>query len=157
MHSRIIQISNQPVDEMDYIEDWKIDEWFMEEVADSLDISDREEDIEWIRGLLSSFENISITEDDMLEIKDVKALEEEWFRERYNAFQTLAASMTFEDFAKGTQDYSVSRLMEDKRDLYIYDSDINGLMSLDKFIREFAMMNTEGQKFHIGGTLDYRY
>lgn len=157
MHSRIIQLSIKPIQEVDYIEDWNIDEWFFDEVADYIQESDREEDIEWVRDIFSAYKNIAINEDDMFEIKDVKELHEEWFRERYNTYQKLAASMTFEEFAKGREAYRMSKLMEDMRDLYIYHSDMEALMSIDHFLREFAVTNTKGYKFYIGGTFDYHY
>lgn len=50
MHSRIFQISNEPINERDYISEYHYDEhWFTNSVADYVGESDRKHDIEWLR------------------------------------------------------------------------------------------------------------
>ena len=157
MHSRIIQISTTKVDEMVYLEDWQVPEWFTNEVADYVIESDREEDIQWLREIFATYDQLTINEYGVITIGNVEGLLEEHFRDRFEEFKEIADVQTFKDFAMGVDIYNIERLIDDERGLYISNFETGDLITMDRFIRSLALGYYKDRVFHIGSTLDYHY
>lgn len=150
MHSRIFQVSAKPIDKCDYIEEsnyW--DHWFLNRVADYVvDSDDRNEDIEW----LSCVRGITVGKDENGEYCVVDS-KEEYFKMTFEVFKTtldVIKDCTLEEFAKGISEmWKLQNAYEDEFGFYV---DVNGdLMPFDSFVRRC----TTGEKYYIGGTLDY--
>lgn len=154
MHSRIFQVSTNPINKIDYIDEshyW--DHWFLNEVADYVDNSaDRDDDIEW---LMEYGKGIIISEDEhgkFLIVTD----KEKYFKNAFENFQEAinkVSKYTIDDFIQGSsyEIWLIKDSYEDRFGFYIdYD---NGLMPLDKFVR----LSTINKKYYIGGTVDYHF
>lgn len=155
MHSRIIQLEVTAIDKSNLMEDYNIPDWFTEGVADYVAESDRKEDLKWIKdAIFGSSKHAGLYEtENLVEIHDIQAFQEDYFRGRYNTLQDEVAKMTLNDFTNGFQAYRIASLARDRFGFYIY---INSeLMPVDDFIRSLDMLNQK--VFYIGGTLDYHY
>ena len=99
MHSRIFQVSTNPINETDYIDEccyW--DHWFINEVADYVaNSTDRDGDIEW---LMEYSKGIIISEDEngkFLIVTD----KEKYFKNAFENFQEAinkVSKYTIDDF-----------------------------------------------------------
>lgn len=152
MHSRIYQLSTKELDQDDFLEDYHIHDWFLETVADYVNDSDREKDIEWLEESLSGV----TFEDDRLIINDVAMFKKAYFKTRFIQFQEAAKTLTLDDFSSNSMDnYRMTTLVEDKFGYYVYT---NGeFMTMDRFVREMQATEDGSAEFYIGGTLDYHY
>ena len=158
MHSRIYQISKNPIDKVDYIEEshyW--DHWFIGAIADYVnEDTDRTNDIEWLKECYGN-EGLSFGTDDDGEyfIVTDKA---EYFAKRFKTFQkTLKelSELTLDDFASGKssmQMYTLKAAYDDKFGFYV-DGDDTGMETFDECIRS----SSNGTKFYIGATIDYHF
>lgn len=151
MHSRIIQLSKEPIDKDDYItEDTFIDD-FVGVIADYVsEETDREEDIKW---LLYAIKEYGIVYNDKEEsIIFPKGFKENYFRERFKELKEVVQNISLEQFASNsTVAYNLASLIEDKHGFYIYTS---FWQSFDSFVRGEL---EEGEKYYIGGTIDYHF
>lgn len=151
MHSRIFQVSTEPISKSDYIKEsdfW--DHWFLHEVADYVnDDCNREDDIDWLaiceRGYTVGHDNNG----QYIIVQN----KEEYFTKAFERFQGLLNKITKYDiqhFAQGIYEmWDIQNVYEEKYGFYIYfDSD---LLTFDEFIRSC----TENEKYYIGGTIDY--
>ncbi len=161
MHSRIFELSEQPIPEDDRYSEDKLPDWFYSTVGDyACDLLDthRENAIQWFVGF---FGGQCKNDGDRIEFTD-KALDFH-FRRSYGDFVKNASLLTaysFEAFC-GKSGYSV--LMDTLRDLnsdyedkfgfYVYDRDCDELFTLDMWLRETDL----SKPFFIGGTLDYHW
>lgn len=158
MHSRIFQISKNPIDKEDYIEEshyW--DHWFTNSHADYVNgDTDREDDIKWLKNCYENRGLIFGTDDngEYFIIED----KTKYFAPKFEEFQNLIkqlANSTLDSFATTKLDMDVYRLKaayEDKCGFYVDGEDCD-LCSLDDFIR----WNDNGIKFYIGATIDYHF
>ena len=151
MHSRIFQISLNPIKENEYItaSDY-YEHWFIKEVADYVIKSyNRNDDIAWLKNATSGLEFGNDEYGNFLIIKS----KEEYFEESFKGFNEALyrlKGITLKDFTKGTADfYLLKHAYEDKFGFY---ADVDGeVMSFDGFIRQCL----KEEKYYIGGTLDY--
>lgn len=154
MHSRIFQISKNPVKKEEYINVDKIldSESFVGTIADYVTESDREEDIEWLVSCIKDYGIEYDNQQDMIIFK--KGFKENYFRERFEKLKEKINSMTLEEFAKGDFSlYEIRMLIEEKFGFYVYCKGVycDDIMPFDLFVR----MMEEERKYYIGGTLDY--
>ena len=151
MHSRIFQVSLEPINKADYIEEsnyW--DHWFLNEVADYVvDSDDRNADIAWLKDCEKGYTVNHDANGDYLVITS----RTDYFK---NAFKRFAETLeqikncTIENFATGMYEiWGLENSYEDKFGFYV-DAD-GELMTFDSFVRHCA----EGEKYYIGGTIDY--
>ncbi len=154
MHSRIFQISENPVKKEEYINVDKIldSESFVGTIADYVAESDREEDIEWLVSCIKDYGIEYDNQQDMIIFK--KGFKENYFQGRFEKLKEKINSMTLEEFAKGDFSlYEIRMLIEEKFGFYVYYKGdyCDDIMPFDSFVR----MMEEERKYYIGGTLDY--
>ena len=153
MHSRIFQVSLEPIDEWDYItESYYWDHWFTREIADYVDdATNRDDDIKWLMECCDGF---TFNKDDKGEYFIVED-KEVYFKKNFERFmQTIdkIKDYTLEDFSKGFFEmWELKDAYEDKFGFYV-DAD-GEVMNFDSFVRGCA----KDAKYYIGGTLDYHW
>lgn len=155
MHSRIYQISTEPIERDDYIsEDYLIDHWFTNSVADYVsDDTDRDRDIEWLKEFANVNGGLVVDSDEhgyYLMVTD----KEKFFERSYKKFKETLDKIkdcSLEQFSKGISEmWTLKDAYEDKFSFYIYTDDP---ITLDDFVRR-AELN---QKLYIGATIDYHF
>lgn len=151
MHSRIFQVSLDPIEKANYITEGDYyDHWFTNSIADYVsDDCDRDEDIKWLKGCVNG---ISFGADDNGEYFIVES-KELYFEKSFIAFKEVLDKLnkyTLSDFSQGIFEiYHLNISYEDKYGFYI-DAD-GELMTLDEFVRGCV----EKEKYYLGGTCDY--
>lgn len=156
MHSRIFQVSMEPIDECDYIEESNYDDhWFTNSIADYVsDSFSRSEDLKWLEDCYDT-KGIEFGVDDNGEYLVIKS-KQKYFEYNFNKFMEIINKIktyTFDDFIQDSHEiWQLENAYEDKFGFYV-DTDDNGLITLDSFVRTYP----ENEKFYIGGTIDYHY
>jgi hypothetical protein len=152
MHSRVFQVSLEPLDVDEYItEEDLYENPFVGTIADYVsDNCNRTEDIQWLISYISKYDMSYNTSEGSITFK--KGFRKEYFKTKYEEFQEYARKITFEVFmdSMGYELYKLEKCIEDKFGFYIY-SDENGLETLDSFVRRLEA----DQKYYVGGTVDY--
>ncbi len=155
MHSRIFQISSNPINEDDYISEADYyDTGFIGEIADYVsDETDRDDDIEWLK---KSLDGVADFNGDCFTIKDQR----KYFEKRFSNFTKAAKDIllsTFEDFCTDANDFSLKmyRLETAYRDRFGFYVDDNGEYAGTETFDDFMRRVKNGDKFYIGATLDY--
>lgn len=158
MHSRIIELGDEPILEHERISECSIPEWFYHSVADYIDSdTDREHDIEWFCERIAMVTDIA---DDGESFTFKPKAKQEYFKRQYHQFLDKARELTGisldafvgeTEYDIGMAMYKIKESFADKFDFYIYYQD--NLKSLDEWIRE---TNLSGS-FYFGGTLDYHF
>lgn len=150
MHSRIFQVSLEPIEKEDYIEEstyW--DHWFVGEIADYVVDSDRNEDIDWLKDCCNG---LTFGTDDNGKYFIVRN-KEEYFKKKFKRFKNAVdtiKSCTLEEFTK--EIFAVWELKNAYEERFGFYVDADGeLLNFDNFIR-LCIVN---EKYYIGGTLDY--
>ena len=163
MHSRIIQISKEPINEDDYLSEDKYYDIVCGALADYVDgDTDRDDDIEWFIGCLG--DSISYNKDEQsFTIID----KEKYFDKAFEHFQELLKKLSDttlkvfsgigkkEEIYQFTTDmYSLKSTYDDEFSFYIDDNgEYFGMSTIDNFMR-----NVENNtKFYIGTTIDYHF
>lgn|SRR5699024_7753412 len=155
MHSRIYQISKEPIVKDDYVsEDLFYDEIF-NHVADYVtEETNREDDINWLVGSLSDLP-YTFNQDEK-SIVFHPGFKEAYFESDFIKFKSLTANMTLDSFSNNNIDgmnlYRIIKCINDKFGFYTIDDD-NMVQTMDEFIRDIE----ENTKYFIGGTLDYHF
>ena len=151
MHSRIFQVSKKPIKEYEYLSEsdyWE--HWFLNSVADYVvDSDDRDEDIKWLKDYAKGY----IVDHDENGDYFVIISKAEYFENSFKNFTELLDKIkncTIENFVAGIHEmWGLKNAYEETFGFYV---DMNGeLLSFDSFVRHC----TEGEKYYIGGTLDY--
>lgn len=154
MHSRIIQISKEKIDKDDYIEESDYWDNFVGPIADYVsEDTDRDGDIEWFVEILK--DSIEYNKDEeSFTIKDRKKYFERSYDKFMKILNEISDTMTLDKYMSpcDTVIYSLKSTYDDKFGFYIDDKgEYHGLSTLDNFMRYAE----DGQKFYIGGTMDY--
>ena len=158
MHSRIYQISKNPIPKCDYIEESNYyDHWFTNSVADYVNgNTDRYDDVKWLKDCYEE-KGLSFGVDDggeYLVVEDKTKYFAVNFENFRKAFEELSKT-TFDDFVNGKCGTSLYRLKEsynDKFGFYVECEDC-GCETFDSFVRYVPV----GVKYYIGATIDYHY
>ena len=158
MHSRIIELSNEPILKHERMCESLVPEWFYHSIADYTDAdTDRDHDIKWF--LESVARVVDVAEDGESFTFKPKA-KQKYFERQYHAFLNKTCELTgisldaFVGETKydiGMAMYKLNEQYQDKFSLYIYFND--ELKSLDEWIRETDLSGF----FYFGGTLDYHF
>ena len=159
MHSRIIQLSKEPLDEYEWIKESDYYEsWFVGSIADyvsDIDEGDRERQMKsWLgdfgsRGLKYDEKDMTLTVVD----------KGKYFEAKYSAFIDAAKKVqaaTLEQFSGYDLDrmfYQMREAYEDKFGIYIDGGNETGLITMDEFMR-YAK---NGDVFYCGGIVDYHF
>lgn len=158
MHSRIYQISKDPILVEDYIcEHDYYDHWFTNSVADYVNgDTNRADDIAWLK---ECYENCGLIfgvdgGGEYFIIEDKTKYFADKFASFQKALETLGA-MTVEEFSCNSQLHRAysSLVFAYNDDLGFYVDEDNFPRSLDEFVRG----NEVGTKFYIGATIDYHF
>ena len=158
MHGRIFQISKEPIEKDDYIEESNYyDHWFTNSIADYVDgDTDREDDIQWLKDCYAD-SGLSFEIDDGGEYFIIED-KVKYFAKRFDVFQKTLKELqdiTLDDFASGKCGmymYTLKSTYDDEFGFYI-DSEDTSLETFDSFIRH----SDNGAKFYIGATIDYHF
>lgn len=154
MHSRIFQVSMEPIPKEDYIgESFYYDHWFTNEIADYVNgDTNRDSDIEWLQGFSESFAFGTDNGGEYFIVKDKVKYFEPNFKRFMDAVNTIK-DYTLEDFIGGFYGamYQLKDAYEDKFGFYV-NAD-GETMTLDSFVRGCAT----GEKYYIGATIDYHF
>ena len=153
MHSRIFQVSTEPITEENYISEYRYDEYLVGQ--DGIDYvvesESRTDDIEWLKN----HKGLEITENT---IKVVS--KKEYFEKSFEEFQEYVekfSNYTIEDFMNPQNWLDFYRLKDaydDQNGFKIDDNDeYFGITSLDNFVRNVE----EGKTYYIGKTFDYHF
>lgn len=160
MHSRVFQISSQPIEKEDYIREGDFyDLPFLGEVADYVsEDTNKSDDIEWLKNCYQN--GVEITED-IIVITDKKKFFEDSFERFKETLKKLEEETTIEAFAGvdkskygfGSNIYELKCLAEgDKFGFYMFDfNDCGYPETFDEFVRGAE----EGKTYYIGATFDY--
>lgn len=154
MHSRIFQVSTEPIDKADYItESDYYDHWFTHSIADYVNGNCyRDEDLKWLEDCYDE-KGIKFGVDDNGEYLIIES-KKAYFENSFNKFmETLdkIKNYTIDDFAQGFFEmWILKESYEDKFGFYM-DTEDNGLITIDSFVRTYP----ENVKVYIGGTIDY--
>ena len=160
MHSKIFQISMEPINEYEYIcEDDYYDHWFTNQIADYVsDDCDREVTIKWLSDCLNGC-NIDKDQNGYYLVVSNK---EEYFKRSFERFIQALGEIgipTLDDFIKphGVDLWHLQDAYEDKYGFYVDYASHSGygmeLMTFDYFVR-MCQVNT---KYYIGGVVDYHF
>lgn len=162
MHSRIFQLSTQPISKADYISDSNYyDHWFTHQIADYVnDETNREHDIEWLSDCYKT-KGVEFGKDESGEYLVVTS-KGEYFKSKFDKFKEAINKVTacgLDEFINGLSDlWYVNDAYEDKYGFYVdYSSDADcygsELMTFDSFVR----MCNAGTKCYIGASIDYHF
>ena len=152
MHSRIFQVSLNPIEKADYITESNYDyeHWFVNEIADYVsDDCDKDEDIKWLKDCVDGLNFGSDDNGDYFIVESKEA----YFEKKFIAFKEALDKInkcTLSDFSKGIFEiYHLNISYEDRYGFYI-DAD-GEVMTFDAFIR----CCVENEKYYLGATCDY--
>lgn len=160
MHSKIFQLSTEPISKEDYkTADDYVDTGFMQiaDYTDDMDDEDRESCIDWFSKYLVSGAEIK---NGVLEIKDKKKLLEgqfQTFRKTAGLLQYVSLDDFCEpEFSKGTEDlgylmYTLDAAYSDKYGYYVDIDDYP--VPLSDFLRRAH----NGDRYYIGAVIDYHF
>ena len=151
MHSRIFQVSLDPITKADYITEsdyWE--HWFTREIADYVDEdTNRNHDIEWFKSCCNGFVFDKDERGEYFIVED----KEKYFADKFKMFSEAVDKIkdyTLSGFTQGVAEmWGLRHAYEDRFGFYL-DAD-GELMTLDRFVRGCA----KGAKYYIGGTIDY--
>ena len=144
MHSRIIELSKDPILKHERMCESSVPDWFYHSIADYTDAdTDRDHDIKWFLDAVARV--VDVAEDGKSFTFKPKA-KQKYFERQYHAFLDKACELTgisldaFVGEAKydiGMAMYKLNEHYQDKFSLYVYFND--ELKSLDQWIRETAL------------------
>lgn len=157
MHSRIFQVSKEPVTEDKLIEEYRYEDGFVGRIADYVvKQGDITEDIEW---LTRCKKGIEVTEKDGITTLKIVS-KRDYFEGAFENFQKLInkfSDYTLSDFidSKNWLDfYQLKDSYDDQHAFYIDDNDeYFGIATLDEFMRNVE----DGDIYYIGNTFDYHF
>lgn len=159
MHSRIFQISSNPIKEDNMIEEYRYEETFIGSVADYVVKQTSTEvinDLEWLQ---------SVTEGRGIEVdidkKTIKVTSKEsYFEDKHTAFTELAEKLSNISLTEFIEDknyfdfYDLKTSYDDKHSFYVDDNDeYAGTETLDSFVRRAE----ENKIYYIGSVFDYHF
>ena len=158
MHSRIIELSKDPILKHERMCESSVPDWFYHSIADYTDAdTDRDHDIKWFLDAVARV--VDVAEDGKSFTFKPKA-KQKYFERQYHAFLDKACELTgisldaFVGEAKydiGMAMYKLNEHYQEKFRLYVYFN--YELKSLDEWIRETDLSGC----FYFGGTLDYHF
>lgn len=158
MHSRIFQISKEPITSENRIHESRYEDGFVGRIADYVVESESiGEDIEWLKTCHKGIE-VEEKEDGTITMKIVS--KEEYFEKSYDEFKSLIEKFkdyTISDFidSKNWLDfYNFKSSYDEKYGFYVDDNDdYFGTETLDCFMRNAQ----EGDIYYIGSVFDYHF
>lgn len=158
MHSKIFQVSSEPIQEDNMIQEYRYEDNLMNGIADYVvkqtQTDDIKSDLSW---LSQACEGIKVDVDKRTLIVTSK---EEYFEQKHEQFRELAeklSNISLEDFISTKADfdfYDLKCAYEDKHGFYLDDNDeYCGLAPMDNWIRYAE----ENKVYYIGSVFDYHF
>lgn len=155
MHGRIFQIVETEVSPLDYVSSTYFDDhWFLQDIADSVGLSDRNEDIIYFRGVLSGIAEV----DDSGRISFFPGALEKYLEPKYKKFQESVLNLqeySFNDFKSSKlipELFEIRSLVNDRFGFYVI-SEWGDFQTFDEWIR----WNDLTKLYYIGSTFDYHF
>ena len=158
MHSRIVELSNEPILVDERLSEGSIPEWFYHTVADYTNAAtDRNQDIKWFLEHVGSIADVA---ENGLSFSFKPNAKQMHFERSYHAFLEKVCELTgisLNAFAGETKYdigmamYKLNDCFNDKFSFYIYFQD--KLKTLDDWIRVTDLSGS----FYFGGTIDYHF
>ena len=154
MHSRIFQVSSEPITEENYISEYRYDEYLVgQDGIDYVVESDsKQDDLNWLKN---TSKGIEVTEN-TIKVTSKK----EYFEKSFEEFQEYVEKLSnynMEDFINPQNWLDFYRLKDaydSENGFKIDDNDeYFGITSLDNFVRNVE----EGETYYIGKTFDYHF
>ena len=154
MHSRIFQISKEPIEKRNYItESDYYDHWFLDRIADYIDdYCDRDASIGWLCDCAKGYE---INKDNTGGYCFIVHSKEEYFKDKYDVFMSELKKIgmpTIDQFANGIDLWRFQDAYNDQFGFYV-QTNSDDLMTFDEFVRHC----NENDCWYIGGVLDYHF
>lgn len=152
MHSRLFQLSLEPIEESDFIEEYDLEDCFIGQIADyAVESDDKIGDIKWLDSVLKP--HGAIIDHEKKTIFFPEGFKISYFKKKYESFKEAVDSLTIEKFAgvserSGMDMYIIKSLLEDKFGFYIY---VDYPQTLDDFVRYLE----ENKMYYIGNIMDY--
>ena len=156
MHSRIFQVSENPVTNDNFIDEERYDENFINSIADYVDLIEYKSDGYYndLKYLLNSTEGISV---DIKQGVIKVTSKEQYFLRKYERFKELAlklSEITLEEFASHKQWFNMFELSEAYNNAHsFYMDDGNEAMTIDDWVR-YAELN---KAYYVGNIFDYHF
>ena len=163
MHSRIYELSKEPIPADDRFDEYSVPEWFCVDIADYVDCIDERQragELEWLASRIGTSCKMDPDSETLTFASEVK---ESFFKARYDAFKELAAQLAatpFEEFiGKAADDklgmnmYRFKQSYDDKFGFYVYDKDTSELVTLDSWVRTIDTSCS----YYVGGIIDYHF
>lgn len=154
MHSRLFQISDQPVYEDDFTSEYDYYDGFVGGIADSIRKEagyDRRQGIKELRNLLQGAAEVDVKNGRIKIIDKMK-----YFEPMFRQFKKHLASvngMSLEDFA-GANIYHANKMFDAFVRRYEFYVDWGGMYeTLDELMREVQ----NGDKLYVGAVFDYHW
>ena len=157
MHSRIYQVSNEPI--KDFISEDRYYEGFVGNYADYVSevehkSDDYLNDLKWIQNATNGLE-VNIKEGTI-----TVTSKKQYFNEKHDKFQELLEKLqniTLEEFSSRTRYFDILDLksaFDDEYSFYVDDNDeFCGITTLDNWVRNAE----EGKTYYIGTIIDYHF
>ena len=152
MHSRIFQISTKQLGRDDYLKSCQFDPEEYSDFADYIadGIADEDEELEWFADVMS---DIFDCDGRKLTLRDISGFIEEWkadVKKRANEFDPKGDGMSSYHLRHSVND------THKRINFRFYDDDY-GMMNTRRLIENVLLYHKPGDKFYIGGILDYHY
>lgn len=159
MHSNVFEVSHAPVPVSRRIRAGYLPDWFYEQVCDYAENPESEQRQTAIEQLTTQFGDLCVRKGDMITISpQVRAT---YFRKSYGNFKTAAITLSQIDYEVFSGDRSdpvlslaldkLNNSYEDKRGIYIYQTESSELVTLDRWLRTADF----SAPLYIGGTVNY--
>lgn len=152
MHSRVIQLSLEPISNENYIEA-DYENGFLSTIADyTSEDTDRNEDIKWIDDYIKDYG--AELNNDNKSFYFPRGFKNKYFEKRFECLKEMIDKMSLNTFScSDSVVYNIDNLSCNKYGFYISIDNDNEYIPLDSFVRNL----NEDTTYYIGGTLDYHF
>ena len=161
MHSNIFELTYAPVPASKRARAGNLPDWFYEQICDYAENTDLVQRQDAISQFCRALRGLCALDGDKLTV--FPQIRETYFRKNFGCFITAAKTLVqtdYETFSGCRTDQTLSLVLdklnncyEDKRDIYIYLSKTDELMTLDCWLRTADF----SKPLYIGGTINYHY
>jgi len=152
-HSRIFEITTKQLDRVDYLDLWSLEPEQYSDFADYIDDMNHEGEensIEWFADVMSDIFDCDGRE---LTLRDISGFIEKWKAE------VKKRASEFDPKGDGMSSYFLLKSIKRTHkgiDFHFYNEDY-GLMDPCQLIEDILLSHKPGDKFYIGGILDYHW
>jgi hypothetical protein len=152
MHSKIYQITEKKLERDDYTKAANFDYDDHSDFADYIDDVERDEEKELLEHFDSLFEGIFSRKGRTITLLDTSGFIEEW----RSAIKKCADNMDFTDWRTLFQMREITKRTHKEHNTMLY-TDHAGFEYFGEFVQRLYAAHKPGDKFYIGGILDYHW